>query len=73
MSEQQQQQTPSSVKIMQIIDLTEWVEDQLVGWSIEERTRWEGEGGLIPRPAPPLLCGRSNQGPSQHRSGISRG
>ena len=32
------------------IDMTEYVDDLLMGWSIEERTRWEGEGGLIPRP-----------------------
>jgi hypothetical protein len=36
------------------VDLTEWVEDTVImRWSVEERTRWEGEGGLIPsKPVP---------------------
>jgi hypothetical protein len=36
------------IKKMRIIDMTEWCDDMLIGWSIEERTRWEGEGGYIP-------------------------
>lgn len=29
------------------IDVSEWVDDMLLGWTVEERTRWEGEGGFI--------------------------
>ena len=31
-----------------VIDLVEWTDDLIIGWNIVERTRWEGEGGLIP-------------------------
>jgi hypothetical protein len=43
------------VKVKVEFDLTEWVEDSLVGWSVEERTRWEGEGGFIPGKRPEEL------------------
>ena len=38
-----------SVDALQVIDLTEMTDDMLSGWSMTERTRWEGEGGLIRR------------------------
>jgi hypothetical protein len=47
--------TSNSVRITKVIDLTEWIEDQIMGWSIEERTRWEGEGGFIPGESPDRL------------------
>lgn len=39
---------PFTGELAESFDLTEWVSDQIVGWNIVERTRWEGEGGLIP-------------------------
>jgi hypothetical protein len=43
----------AEVEIEFVVDVSEWVDDQLTGWSIEERTRWEGEGGLIPEQRSP--------------------
>jgi hypothetical protein len=43
----------AEVEIEFVVDVSEWVDDQLMGWSVEERTRWEGEGGLIPKERTP--------------------
>lgn len=40
---------PMTVKPHSVVDLTEWTDDLLMGWDVYERTRWEGEGGFIPR------------------------
>ena len=37
-----------TIDFTEVVDLTYWVRNKIIGWSEEERSRWEGEGGFVP-------------------------